>query len=105
MTAKDKISEDIGYIKGKIDSLDTRFEAQDKKINGTMEAFRDHVQDGRWWRGAVICSVVAILLEAFNLFSQSGQSRERMNTITKDLTNVTIELSEHIKDASKLIKY
>ena len=97
MVAKNTVSNDVAYIKGKLDSLDDRFEAQDKRINGTMESFKSHIKEGTKWRIAILGIVVAILFEAFNLFSQAGQSRERMNNLTKCLTDTTEKLDRHIE--------
>ena len=49
-----KYEEDIGYIKGTLKRLDER-------INGSIDAFVNHIKAGHRWRTAIVLIAITII--------------------------------------------
>lgn len=45
--------ETVGYIKGKIESIFDKFEALDKRLNGSFDVMTQHVKDSEKFRSMV----------------------------------------------------
>jgi len=81
---KCKFEQDIGYIKATVKGLD-------KRINGSIEAIKDHIKQGYTWRATIIGIMVAVVLEVIAFAYTYGILSKTVNTNEKIIQGLVSE--------------
>jgi len=76
-----KLCEDIAFIKATIDSLD-------KKINGSMDAIRAHIEQGWQWRGLIISTIIGLIVQLVSFSYLYGMASRQIEINTKRLDRI-----------------
>ena len=65
---------------GKLQSIEATIKAMDLRINGTMDTFKDHVEQGKTWRALIVGVCVTLVLQLVSFSFLYGRLTQMVET-------------------------